>query len=260
MGSDKQEYVLFGRVTPENQPLGISNMEFDVTSPFYSFTLEFRIANNRIVAIAYLDETIDEIYTLKNLVQERVQPIVDGMSFLLGKSYIINIEYVATPNGKGIPISPDITTVQRLTDEKDKSEILKKIIGCYFTPGGKPLELALRDFSQTMTNPGETPFYCQRAYDSLLQYFLHEFDIDPEDRDRWDFIWNELGHDNSFITKHIVPKAKDRRHGVDTPITDEMRGKMIRETWVVIDKYIDYMISKYEPELIDIQLAEFPQT
>lgn len=260
MADDKQKYVLFGRVTPENHPLGMSTIQTEVDSPFYSFTLRWLIQNNQIVAVAFLEETVEDLYTLKNLVQERIQPVVDGMSYVAGRSYTVNIEFVSTPHGDGQNLLPDVRIVQMMIDEVDKPGIIQKIIGCFGTPGGKPLELALADFSQTMTSPGETPFYCQRAFDSLLQYFIAEFDLDIQSSDRWDYFWNELDHENSFITDEIVPKAKKRRHGVDTPVTDKMRGKMIREAWIVILKYIDYMMSKYQPDLIDIEYAEMPES
>lgn len=256
MSESNQEYSFFGRVFPEHLPAGIGNIVSEVESPFYSFTLEWLVQQNHIVAVANTEEKVENIFTLRNIVQSRIEPMIDALSFLTGRPYIVTLEYVSFPDGTSRTLSPGARIITEFYDSENQEQLAQLLFDAMNTVGGDYLELALSDFAQSLFTPEETPFHCQRALESIRHYFSQEFGIeDSDDLEKWDKMWEELDYDNGQIMTTIVPKARDRRHGRAINVDSDERKVMFQETWIVIRKFAEYLTDKYDPDSPDIKVG-----
>lgn len=89
-----------------------------------------------------------------------------------------------------------------------------------------------------MKTPDDTGFYCYRAIESLRQYCIVKFQLDPKKKpDQWKKFKGIAGCDEAILNK-IKMAADEVRHGGVLPVTSQDRELLFISTWDVVEAYL----------------------
>lgn len=125
---------------------------------------------------------------------------------------------------------------KRLSAEK-VAELLKTRFGIY-------LERSFSDLREALRSPLDSEFFCYRAIECLVHYFMYEFgDSVLPKKEGWRVLRNELNVDEE-VTRDIEQSAKPIRHGNVNEERLNNRESILIKTWLVVEKYVCYALDK----------------
>lgn len=257
----EHSYVFHGRVIPERTSVNFSGLgPFKLENGF----LHFEIHASRISAIVFVDELVDNIYTLRNAVRANVRKITDSYSFWAGYGYDVEITSVVYPNGNSRTFGVGIETIKDKLGYEEANAYFEDIYKLYTEKSGEYLRRAFRDFRMAMKYPEDTGVFLYRACESIRKYFEDEFfecEVDDDDRDEaWKLMRDHIGIDRD----HFYPlenHSKEPRHGGRMEISNEERSELFDDAWLVIKKFIDYRTEEIDLDVefsIDINREQYP--
>jgi len=205
--------------------------------------LSIKIALSQITAILVTDTIFDDPYTLKNYIDDSIRTIVDALGYTKGCGYDCEIIQMVDDIGNepivfgvGIPV---------LSAGDDQSiSAFTHIVSLYADKRCAYLQRCLSDLREAIRSPKDTGFFCYRAIESLRNYFMVEKQM-KTDRKSWGVLRQELGVDRQEID-FIKQFSDPLRHGSTKPITDSERASVLRRTWTIVDKYIEYASNDFQ--------------
>ena len=243
--SNKVQYIFFGKVYPERANVSISELHGLVRSKDGKISGSYRysISVSQVSAIFISDNKLENIYTLKNEVEDMIRVALDALGYTLACGYDLEIVQMINSLGSppiifgvGIPVVEHSATNANIRFDT--------IIGLYSDAKGKYLQLCLANLREAIRAPKDTGFFCYRGIESLRQFFLNE-KMAKDDKSSWDLLREELKMNRSDIDK-IKEFADPIRHGATFAINDEERATLFKLTWNIVNSFIKYAAAGYK--------------
>ncbi|MCS6283967.1 MAG: hypothetical protein H8K08_00955 [Nitrospira sp.] len=230
-----------GIIHPERLGLTIGTIEQDLGSDGKIHgSMKVSISNGQLAAFIEWDNESEDVFTLRNIVQAAIEPVVNIASFL--KGYAFNVEIVRVFNeglNESLVFNNEIPALVERNQKRELTEV-QFIYPLCCGPDGLYFRRCLNDLNLAIKHPDDTGFYCYRALESLKQSF-GAVSGEKDDRKQWKAMADALGGKEED-TKLIRDYAFPARHGVPSPITDEERRKIFLCTWNIVERFIDYRL------------------
>ena len=242
---NKVQYTFYGKVYPERSNVSIKKIHAIVRTHDDTIRgeLDYYISVSQVIARFVCENTVENIYSLKNMIEDIVRIALDALGYTKGCGYDLEIT-VMTDSLCNPPIvfGVSIPAIERSADNagvsfKDIMEIFKDVRGAY-------LRRSLADLREAIRVPKDTGFFCFRAIESLRQFFVREKGKKKKSSS-WQMLRTELGVERADI--EVVQELADSvRHGGDSGISDSERAKTFEITWGIINKFIKYAKADYQ--------------
>ena len=249
-------YILCGKVIPERVDFSISMPDLLVKMPDaeLEFNMRLSIQKSQISVEVLSEKEIMDIETLRNYVVDLVTLHTDVFGYINGYGYDIEITSLMRENNK-----PHIFGVGVPALEEDRINRPYKEVGeillLIYSNSKQNLRLALLDLRLAIKLPKDTPFFCYRAIESLMQYF------NKHDKNKaWDEFRSALNISEDYIKIGIKPLADNIRHGKSPFVSAAARDDILTKTWKIIDRFIVYAKNNEVPldksEYIELVLEQ----
>jgi hypothetical protein len=230
-----------GIIHPERLGLTIGTIEQDLGSDGKIHgRMKVSISNGQLTAFIEWDNESEDVFTLRNIVQATVEPVVNIASFLKGYAFNVDVVRVFDEGlNQSLVFNNEIPALVERNQKRELTEV-KFIYPLCCGPDGLYLRRCLNDLNLAIKHPDDTGFYCYRALESLKQFF-GELSGEKDDRKQWKAMADALGgkeEDTKLTRDHALPA----RHGVPNPITDEERREIFLHTWTIVERFIDYRL------------------
>jgi hypothetical protein len=231
-------YIFSGLILPERAQLSIGPSTYAFTYPPDGTRHNAQVSIVLNQATVYVDTDKDwSVHDLKNIVVQIVRDLTNIIGYIRGYGYDVEIRQVRNRDRNidyvfGIEIPCIAKRNEGLVLKDEFLRILSLIQGNH----GRYISRALDDFSQAMKNPGDTPFYCFRALETLKQLCGYRYKIEG-DINQWKKLTEITGYSKEDI-EHIKEPAFEARHGLRKPITDDDRAGIFLKTWNIINMFI----------------------
>ncbi len=238
---DHYTYILTGRVIPERALIDIKEFIFSIlmSDGVPKGELSIEVIRSQIFVRFVASSKVQNIYTLRNIVEDATRALLDVAGYFNGYGYDAEIVQMVDLNtsknhvfGIDVPILADVCKEVGLTIN-DIFVALQKTDGYYFRH-------ALADVREAIKSPQDTGFFCYRAIESLKNCYATRNRVSSDKDDAW-----ELFREKYSISKEQIMDIKTFadpvRHGNYTQvksISDEERGKIFKNTWDIINKFI----------------------
>jgi hypothetical protein len=232
-----------GIIHPERLGLTIGTIEQGLGSDdVIHGNMKFSISNGQLAAFIEWDNESEDVFTLRNIIQAAVEPVVNIASFLKGFAFAVEVVRVFDEGlNQSFVFSNEIPTLVERNQRRELTEV-KFIYPLCCGPEGLYLRRCLNDLNLAIKHPDDTGFYCYRALESLKQFF-GALTGEKDDRKQWAAMASTLGGKEEDI-KPIKDLAFPARHGVPDPITDQQRKNIFLLTWDIVEKFIDYRLKE----------------
>ncbi|MFK8213356.1 MULTISPECIES: hypothetical protein [unclassified Haloferax] len=236
-------FAFFGRIYPERVNLRIEEVaELYYENDFTTFDMELFIHGSHILAEVTPTEDVDNLATLRNLVESAVESLTDPIAFLNGVYVHVEITGVIAPDGYKRVFGYNHGAISgRFTQQEISEDWMPKVQSTYQTEAGKYLQRCLTDFRLALEHAEDTGFYSYRAIESLRQYFKSR---ENNKKESWIALREAVEVDQKIIEENIKEYADGRRHGEPTSITNEDRTRVLETTWGIIRSFLEFADSE----------------
>jgi len=243
MSAESSIYTFFGKIFPERANVNISPIVMNIENKEagISGVLKTSIAVSQVSAQFVCKQKVDNIFTLKNYVEDAIRLQVDVLGYTLSCGY--DIEITSMIDSIGSPqtvfgVNFDDIEEFKKKRPKDFNEIMK----LFSDEKGNYLRLCMGDLREAVRNPKDAGFFCYRAIESLMQYFTKN----GLDRDKtWHKFREDVGVRKEQI-EYIKKFADPVRHGGSIYISPENSKKILNDAWEIVDKYILFASNGYK--------------
>ncbi|MFH1142070.1 MAG: hypothetical protein V1724_10565 [Chloroflexota bacterium] len=244
-------YIFSGKVFPERAAVTIRFpyvLDVELPAGMSRINATVLIAASQVSVV--VDGEITDLETLRNYVELIVRHLVDAYGYIEGRGYDIEISSATLETGDLIVFGVEVAELQKNKTERPVS--FNEIVGLLFldpTFSAKlgVLRMALADIREAIRSPYETGFHCLRAIECLRDHFVRPEDGD-ETKPSWERLRDALRIDRSLL--HPLERyGFPQRHGVFPSMTGQERVEMMHSTWRVIDRFIQYAQSGFQPLL-----------
>ena len=244
------QYTFFGKVFPERANVHISTVELILSNSGAGISgkLKISIQVSQITAVFSTNSKVENIFTLKNIIEDAIRLEVDILGYLFGCGYDIEVTTMVDSEGNE-PVIFGIG-IWELENQKDKRpKNINEIFPLFSDHRGDYLRRCFGDIREAIRVPKDTGFFCYRAIETIRQYFLKEKNSRSE-RESWEQLREDLKIQRSQID-FVKSFADPIRHGDVKYISAEERSKVLTDTWDIIDRFVIYASNGYEPISID---------
>lgn len=257
-------YIFSGRVLPERAPLHAS--EFSATVPAADGVpegnLSIQIAASQVAARFVCAGTVNNIETLRNVVEDATRTLLDAVGFHRGYAYDMEIVQMIRPDwGEKRVFGIDVPVLAKACERAGLE--FRDIMAKLREPDGAYLRHALADLREAIKSPKDTGFFCYRAVESLKNCVAARNGVSSVDAKGWILFRECYSIDKKQITA-IKAFADPARHGDFSDLnqlTDEARSRLFTGAWQIVARFIlkglrfsevDQAISKGQPSLYEI--------
>jgi hypothetical protein len=173
---------------------------------------------------------------LKNAMQRFVAKVVDCAGFTLGCGYDVELVQLIE-EGKDGPIVFGVGYPMLRANQSSVS--FEELLHATQGEDGLYLERALRDLSDAIRRPYDSPFHCYRAIETIMQYFKFLHGIE-DDKKGWELMRSAL-HVARDEVMRIKQFADPLRHGAGLKRLDgSERDEAVLFTRNVIASFVVY--------------------
>ena len=234
-------YIFVGKVLPERALLDTPEISFSTFGAADVSDGELRVVvlKSQITARFTTPGRVDNVHTLRNIVEDAVRSLLDVVGYCYGLGYDVEIvQAVNTSTSETHVFGIDIGAVAGFA--KAAGIGFADVWKLTATDGaGQYLKAALADLREATKSAKETGFHCYRAVESLRNSCASRQDPVPKtDAAAW-----ELFRTTYSVGRHEIMAIKafadDVRHGAAAkPITDAERADLFRGTWDIVSRYV----------------------
>lgn len=239
------QYTFFGKVHPERCNVSISELRAQVKSldGDVDGIVRHSISLSQVTATFECNRPVQNVYTLKNIVEEGIRVALDALGYTLACGYDLEIiQMIDSIGGPPIVFGVGISVINKSAESAGVK--FENIVSTYGDTKGQYLQRCLADLREAIRAPKDTGFFCYRGIESLRQFFLQEMKA-KDDRISWELLRSELAVERGDI--EIVKGFADPiRHGGSGGISDEERAKVFTLTWNIVNKFIKYANRGYQ--------------
>ena len=221
----------------------------------------------QIMVVAHSVESVDNLETLRNSVENVIRGIVDAFGYIEGRGYDVEVTSVIDSAGDRWQIFPiEIGAIQ--ATKKERPLAFGELCTLLLAGGGdlgddagfklSQLRIALGDLREAIRSIDHSAFFCYRAIECLRQCYV-ELNSPVNDDTRkasWERMREELCIERSWI--HDIETASIlERHGGHKGTTGEERGALMIRTWRVIDRFVMSSQAGFKP--LSEKILEWPE-
>lgn len=239
------QYTFFGKVYPERCNVSITELRAQVKSldGDVDGVVRYSISLSQVTATFAGGRPVQNIYTLKNTVEDVIRVALDALGYTLACGYDLEIiqmiDSVENPPvvfGVGVPAIENSAARGGVKFEN--------IVSIFGDRKGQYLQRCLADLREAIRVPKDTGFFCYRGIESLRQFFLQEMKA-KDDKASWELLRSELAVGREEI-ETIKGFADPIRHGGSGGISDSERANVFTLTWNIVNKFITYANAGYQ--------------
>ena len=244
------KYIFSGKVFPERAAVTITFPYLLVMQVPTGGRFRAKVLIETSQVSVVVDSDITDLATLRNYVEQTVRNFVDAYGYIEGRGYDVEISSATLETGDLVVFDVEVAELQNNKTERPVS--FQEIIKLLFldpTSSGQlgVLRMALAEIREAIRSPHDTGFHCFRAIECLRDHFVRPEDCD-ETKSSWFRLRDALQIDRSWF--HPLEKyAFPQRHGSFPSMTGQERVEMLQRTWRVIDRFIQYAQSGFQPLL-----------
>jgi hypothetical protein len=244
-------WTFFGRILPERIPVRLEPpLSFTSESAELGFRYQatVQIADGQFIVPVLVESGLDDVHTLRNLVEADVRNVIDYIGYLEGISFDVDVISAACDDGRAVVFGIAIPVLKQRREGQGGNIEGDRLHSVF---ADIPSQLVLADFREAMRNPVGTGFFCYRAIEAMMQSM--EATAADKDSLAWDALRRVLQIDRSAIDA-IKAHADFPRHGKVSSISDADRANVFRLTDKIIRRYLEYLHRGKAP----LPEAEFP--
>jgi hypothetical protein len=201
--------------------------------------LFIEIILNQIFARYISANTIKNIFTLRNIVEDSTRMMVDVAGYYHGYAYDVDIEQLISPDGKEKYVyGIDAPVLSGICEQAGVS--IQNMIRIMAGPAGYFLRHALADTREAIKAPKDTGFFCYRAIEALKNYCVMASKVSGNEATKWHFFRERFSIPQQTIME-IKSFGDPVRHGnyvQSRPISDSERAFILTRTWSILNKFI----------------------
>lgn len=235
-------YILTGRVIPERAVLDIKEIQFKTlpSEDVPEGDLFVEILRSQISARFSAVTKVNNIFTLRNMVEDAVRMLLDVAGYFHGYGYDVEIVQVVSLDssekqvfGIDVPALAGICEKAGITYNDILNALAKR-------PDGEFLRHALADVREAIKSPRDTGFFCYRAIESLKNCCATRNGLSPDKDTAWDLFRNTYSIAKQTIMgiKIFADPARHGSHQQSKPMGDKKRAELFKQTWEIMNAYI----------------------
>lgn len=239
----KRTYTLSGVVHPERTDVRIDGATALVSGLGVEGapSLHYSIYKSRIAATCVSERGEIHPNFLRAFCEKAVRANVDALGFTNGCAYEVEVTQlieVETNKHWVFGVNNPAVEALRISDRMSANEVAS----LNNTPLGYVTQRCFADLRQALRAYEDTPFYCYRAIESVMQYFRSKTESHSKS-DGWALLRATLGVKEEKV-RQIQAAATPVRHG-DTPFGEGVpREKILTSTWKIIERFVSYALSE----------------
>jgi len=234
-------YIFVGKVLPERALLDTPEVSFSTFGAADVSDGELRVVvlKSQITARFTTSGRVDNVYTLRNIVEDAVRGLLDVVGYCYGLGYDVEIvQAVNASTSETHVFGIDIGAVTGFAKGAGIgfADVWKLTAGA---GAGQYLKAALADLREATKSPKETGFHCYRAVETVRNACASRQESAPKtDAAAWELFRTTYSVSRQEIMA-IKAFADDVRHGATArPITDAERAELFRGTWDIATRYV----------------------
>ncbi|HCG8574447.1 TPA: hypothetical protein NJ542_003011 [Vibrio parahaemolyticus] len=232
----KYLYMLTGVVHPERADVNVTSTRIELGDS--GDVINFSIYKSRIAFTVETSTLLNEsgMNSLRLFAEEQVRTVVDSLGFLVGCGYDIEIIQCIEPQHQGHLI---FGVEEKYLSELNYSELIEPIelVEILNSKFGAYLRRCLNDLRLAIRTPKDSAFYCYRAIECLIHYFLNNGT--PNKSEAWQMFRENIGVSKEQIM-YIKKAADPIRHGNPLEVQTADRQKVMMDTWAITMKFITF--------------------
>ena len=207
--------------------------------------LELSIGGSQLSVTCRSREDVSDLATLRNLITQTAQGVVDALGYSWGQAYQVEITSVTGAGGHlffGTGI-PELEASQPERPLQVEAVVAAALTNNWF-------RRALGELRQAIQTPGDTGFHCKRATEAVRRHFQPD---QGAKHDAWEAMRQALRIQATTL-KTLNEFGDRQRHGDIPFMSEEERIRDMRLTWQVVDRFA-VLLHRAVPALPD---DEFP--
>jgi hypothetical protein len=233
-----EKYVFQGVIHPRRARVDVpSKITTRIKRGEHQGDASVHINAGEVFVIFDLEGELENLTSLRNLIENLLQSVVDPICYLTGNLLTPEISSVVLPDGESQTFGVSVPEVDGWEAEGKLTEEVSRIMALYDGDEGNYLRSSLADFKMAMDAPHETGFYCFRAIESIRQKFYTE---DRSKKESWQAMRETLNIEEDDI-RFVQQFADSRRHGDVIDVPGQSRKEILHLTWRMIWKFIDHL-------------------
>ncbi len=239
------QYIFFGKVHPERCNVSIAELHTQVKSldGDVDGVVHHSISLSQVTATFVGGRPVQNIYTLKNTVEDVIRVALDALGYTLACGY--DLEIIQMIDSVGNPPVVFGVGISAIDNSAARAGVkFENIVSIFGDGRGQYLQRCLADLREAIRAPKDTGFFCYRGVESLRQFFLQEMKA-KDDKASWELLRSELAVDREEI-ETIKGFADPIRHGGSGGISDSERANVFTLTWNIVNKFITYANAGYQ--------------
>ena len=228
-------YVFFGRVGPPHSFLTMPR-PFSVDMKHRDAPLAGRltvtIERMQVIAVVEAQQEFDDLYTLRNVVQDMAAILTDCANLSSGQVFEVQLVSVHdVRRGRSIVFDPGAGALAQ-SSPGEPIDISELVHLAWSEPS---FRRALADFRSAIRYPGQTGFHCGRAIEALAHHFgpMNNTANIKATRAK---LRTALAISKEMDSK-FIRAAADPRHGGGPWLTDAERGELMRAVREVMFRF-----------------------
>lgn len=260
MSEKDYNYIFVGKVIPE---FSAQKNSFDVN--YTDFQIDFKDENS-VVASKINIKLENSILTSKCIfktevknpnnvmsnLKRRLHSIIDVLGYEQGRAY--DIDVIVCYDHQNKPFNFWGGALGGFCSPENRQYKSREIVENFYGDSefGLTFESCFANIREAIRFPHDTPFYCNRAVESLKYHFLRmtypnklgSF-TKKEQNSGWPIMWESIDfidEENSDYFKKLGQSVG--RHGGHEMISIEERNEMFEKTYNVIDKFLKYAFNE----------------
>jgi len=234
------KYRFVGKILPETQTFPDIDHTFDLKQTDVNLDCQIRLkttSNDILVEIESNSEILD-ILSLRNYVKDAIILEVSIYGYLHGCYHEVLIySFDNLETGQEIWFN---TTIQEISNTQERPFTSPAdLLELFATPESQFLREALEDMISSIRNSKYTGFHCFRMMESIRKYF---YELVDDAGKGWNALYSELNIHTS-VKIELEKLASEPRHGQTIFLSNEMRIKIVKIAWQIMDRYLLYLKS-----------------
>jgi hypothetical protein len=236
-----ETHTFIGTIHPERTSITVNPFKILMSNEdgTHKFTLNLAVHYSQIVAIVEFDPSKYDVWTMKNTITHFIDKYTGVYDFLNGTHHIVEIKQHIDQNENITTFPACHPSLYNRIDQDEKT--FSDIFLATGHPKYKHIQNSMLDLSRAIHNVHDTVFYCYRAIESLMQFFLQ---TSKNKSEAWDKLWAANNIDRDFILFMKEKHADSCRHGDHKDINSEERNHILNISFFIVEKTVNYILEK----------------
>ena len=233
-------YVFSGTVTPERAWTEFQKISFNINHQEADISgyITFQSFKNQIICRFISDVEISSIFTLKNIISDNVQMVLDSACLDTTAATLVDIKSCCYVEADHIYVFGVNVEEIGITNAENREVFIEPIL--MLSAQNRYFRRALGDFRQSIINGEDTGFYCYRAIESLINSIKSSESINNK-KHAIEILNARLNLSPECIER-LRNLSGETRHGHPVWISGEDRVIAIRITREIIQRFSQWAI------------------